>query len=342
MALLTIVILLLLCYNVTSISLYNVIRRKSLTAQLFTQCLAPSATRLYSNSNTKLQVKPTATGTRLNKCIIGLSRRAADEVVKSGKVSVNSRIATCGTRVHRGDVVWYNGQRQDWERITLAKQQQPSQKHEQRDFVYIKFWKPHGVTCTSDLSDPSNIITQGKFSLLPQRVFTVGRLDKDSTGLILLTSDGRVNNAMLSSKFPHEKTYTVVLDRPVTDEQIALLSKGITITTTAQRDSSKSKSSTKAITRKTLPCYVKRLALGGPSTRENTLQFTLTEGKNRQIRRMAEAVGLQVLSLHRTSFAGIGLKGVSEGNWAELTASEMGIIRKSLLQTVAPTYENTL
>ena len=94
---------------------------------------------------------------------------------------------------------------QHWEGMAEAKKSAPSKVLEDRSFVYVKYWKPTGVTCTSDPNDRTNIIKAGQFDLFPQRLFTVGRLDKDSTGLILLTSDGRVNQAMLSPATKREK-----------------------------------------------------------------------------------------------------------------------------------------
>lgn len=136
----------------------------------------------------------------------------------------------------------------------VAKTVEPAKALENRNFIYLKYWKPEGVTCTSDLRDATNIITAGKFNLFPQRLFTVGRLDKASTGLILLTSDGRVNNAMLSPYTKREKVYEVTLDKVPKDEDIVKLKSGVVIATTVQRDKS-----TKNIVVKTLPCYIKRI-----------------------------------------------------------------------------------
>lgn len=277
-------------------------------------------------------------GTRLNKCILGLSRRAADDAIAAGQVNVNNVVATCGTKVHSGDVVRFNGKVQHWQAIATAKLQQPSIEREQRKFIYLKYWKPPGVACTSDPSDPSNIIDSGNFNLLPQRLFTVGRLDKDSTGLILLTSDGRVNNALLNRKVHKEKTYMVETDRVPTDYQIAQLASGVVITTPIQRDSGSNEGSrttrTATVTAKTLPCKVQRTSFyNGRNYGGKLLEFTLIEGRNRQIRRMAEAVGLAVLDLHRTSFAGVSLKGLSIGQWEELDESEMNIIQRAVADT---------
>lgn len=268
-------------------------------------------------------------GVRINKCLTTLSRRSADEAISGGRVTVNGKLAQSGQRVLSGDRVLLDGKVQRWEHLAKAKQVEPSTSLEKRQFVYIKYWKPRGITSTSDSKDASNIISAGGFDLFPQRLFTVGRLDKDSTGIILLTSDGRVNNALLSPSTKKEKTYEVVLDKTPSDEDIEKLKNGVVIQTTVQRDNKANRD----ITVKTLPCFVKRI---GPDTSKK-LQFTLTEGRNRQIRKMCSALGYTVVDLHRTMFGGISLKGVSKGNWKELTENEMFIIQKAIkANTVAP------
>jgi 23S rRNA-/tRNA-specific pseudouridylate synthase len=143
---------------------------------------------------------------RLNKCLTSLSRRAADSAILENRVTVNGRFAKPGDKVRFGDVIMLDNQKvTDWEELVEIKKQLPSSSFDEQDFLYLKYWKPVGITCTSDVSDPNNIIKYGKFCLYSQRIFTVGRLDKDSSGLILLTSDGRVNNALLNSKFNKEK-----------------------------------------------------------------------------------------------------------------------------------------
>ena len=118
--------------------------------------------------------------------------------------------------------------------------------------IYLKYWKPVGVTCTTNLADSSNIIHAGKFHLFPQRVFPVGRLDKDSSGLIILTSDGSIVNYLLDPKKRRAKEYIVTFRRRPTDDEIKLLSTGVVITTLSQRENSK------PVTAKTLPCQVRR------------------------------------------------------------------------------------
>eukprot|EP01038_Epipyxis_sp_PR26KG_P007793 gene7793-10587_t len=272
-------------------------------------------------------------GTRLNKCLNQLSRRAADEAILAGRVTVDGVIANPGSRVTRNSVVKLDGIIQNWEDSAVAKLSKPSSMYEDRSFIYLKYWKPRGVTCTSDRKDSTNIITSGSFDLFPQRLFTVGRLDKDSTGLILLTSDGRVNNALLNPRQKREKVYEVDLDRDPTDDQLMRMRAGIVITTTSQRDGK-----VRPVTAATLPCVVTRISdvskKTDPALRRK-LEIKLTEGRNRQIRRMMEALGLQVINLHRVSFAGIKLKGLAEGNWLELDDKEMEIIQKALVNTGA-------
>ncbi len=277
---------------------------------------------LDSGSNTE--------GIRLNKCLESLSRRAADDAIINGRVRVNNQLVlTPGIRVNPKDKVTLDGKLQtNYNFFENKKKSIPSVVLEERDFIYIKYWKPRGVTCTSDKKDSSNIIQFGGFNLFPQRLFTVGRLDKDSTGLILLTSDGRVNNAMLSPLVKKEKVYVVDVHVIPTDAQIKQLAEGVIITTVSQRDSGD-----KEITARTRPCIVKRI--GNESSKR--LEFVLVEGRNRQIRKSCEAVGLKVVNLHRTIFAGIGLRGLAANNWQELDEREMQVITNSLKNCV----ENT-
>ncbi|KAL4532347.1 hypothetical protein Ndes2437B_g02755 [Nannochloris sp. 'desiccata'] len=188
-------------------------------------------------------------------------------------------------------------------------------------FYYIKYWKPRGVICTCDRSIRGNIL-----DALPRpppgvRLFTVGRLDKDSTGLILLTSDGRLPNASLRSKEGHPKIYRVTADRPIPDQDCQKLASGVVITTVAQRD----RGVAKELTAPTLPCRLKRDGEGG-----RRLLIELREGRNRQIRRMLHALGYDTMELHRVSFMGIGLDGMWEGEWKPLNEQEMTVLRKAV------------
>lgn len=281
----------------------------------------------HANANEMGSIlKTSASGSRLNKCLNGLSRRAADDAIIEGRVTINGCVAPSGSRVNKGDVVRLDGQMQHWEAAAMAKESAPSRVLEDRNFVYLKYWKPAGVTCTSDPTDSTSIIKAGQFDLFPQRLFTVGRLDKDSTGLILLTSDGRVNNAMLNPHAKKEKVYIVDTNKAATDAQLKQLAEGIIITTTSQRDGKSKAANT--VTAKTKPCRIKRIPASNPASRR--IEFTLTEGRNRQIRKMVEAIGLQVVSLHRVGFCGIGLKGLAEGNWVELGESDMAVVQKAI------------
>lgn len=109
---------------------------------------------------------------RVNKCILTLSRRGADEAVKEGRVTINGKTANCGDRVFKGDKVKLDGKLQAWESIEQAKANIPTKSMDERSFMYVKYWKPRGVTSTSEMSDKENIIKAGRFDLLPQRMFT--------------------------------------------------------------------------------------------------------------------------------------------------------------------------
>ena len=260
-------------------------------------------------------------GIRLNKCIPSLSRRAADTAIAEGRVKVNGELSTsAGVRIRAGDKVMLDDKIQHWKNLQKAK----TSKHiatnrDKRKLVYLKYYKPPGITSTSDQSDPTNIINAGRFELFPQRLFTVGRLDKDSTGLILLTSDGRLNNAMLDPKEKKSKIYEVTLDKVISEEHLQKLRSGVTITTPVQRKGKRD------VTARTRPCTVTRI----PQS-QTALTFILTEGRNRQIRRMCESLGYNVIHLHRTSFAGIDISGLSSNEWSELTEDEIKIIRNIL------------
>jgi len=223
-------------------------------------------------------------GTRINKCFAHFaSRREADSFISDGRVEINGRAAENGHRVFPGDKVSLDGKPINWEKATIGREANPRNPH-----VYIKYWKPRGVVCTTDQSINNNIIDRVKH---PERIFMVGRLDRDSTGLILLTSDGRLPNTVLKKEQKHDKEYIVTTDRAVSQQDIAKLAEGVVITTVAQRDRT-----VKPLTAPTLPCRVERL---GPKI----LRITLQEGRNRQIRKMLDALGHEVVDLHREKVA---------------------------------------
>ena len=247
-------------------------------------------------------------GIRINKCFKEFaSRRESDRFVQDGRVTVDGRKAFPGERVFPGNVVRLDGKLVQWEGLSIIDETVAPQEQ----FVYIKYWKPRGIVCTTDTRVRGNIVDAVGH---PERIFMVGRLDKDSTGLILLTSDGRVPNLVLRSDHKHDKKYMVRADRAIREEDIHKLAEGVVITTTAQRDRK-----TKIITARTLPCEVKRVT-------DDEICITLHEGRNRQIRKMLEVLGYEVLELHRVEVMGITLSGLKIGEWRPLSESEMSFI----------------
>lgn len=220
---------------------------------------------------------------RLNKFISesGLcSRREADALIAEGVVTVNGAVATLGTQVGEGDDVRVHGKRLG-----------AKKKH-----IYIALNKPVGVTCTTDRRDPTNIVDYLDHE---ERVFPVGRLDKDSDGLILLTNNGDIVNDILRSAHNHEKEYIVTVDRPLTPEFIAAMGAGVPILDTV-----------------TKPCQVQRID-------ERTFRIVLTQGLNRQIRRMCEHFGYEVKALTRVRIMNIRLGGLKVGHWRNLRDDEL-------------------
>ena len=227
---------------------------------------------------------------RLNKYIAssGLcSRREADSLIESGKVTINGNVAVQGTKVNEGDVVLVNGRK-----IT------PDD-----DMVYIAFNKPLGVTCTTDKRDPSNIIDYIGFD---DRIFPVGRLDKNSSGLILLTNDGSIVNKLLRAENGHEKEYLVTVNRPYDKNFIKTMESGVPV-----------------LGQLTLPCKLKPVG-------DKTFKIILHQGLNRQIRRMCEYLGYKVTKLKRIRFMNINLGDLETGKWRYLTSSE----KKELLKDI--------
>ncbi len=223
---------------------------------------------------------------RLNKFIAesGLcSRREADGWIEQGRVRVNGRVATLGTVVNEGDEVRVNG------RILGARRK----KH-----VYLALNKPRGITTTTDRNVPENII-----SLInhPQRIFPIGRLDKESEGLILLTSDGDIVNEILRYENRHEKEYIVTVTRPVTQEFLGGMARGVRLP---------------ELNVVTKPCQASFM-------NDHTFRIILTQGLNRQIRRMCEVFGYGIKRLQRVRIMHIRLGRLKPGHWRELTADEL-------------------
>eukprot|EP00980_Cylindrotheca_fusiformis_P009522 scaffold2082_cov85-Cylindrotheca_fusiformis.AAC.2 len=252
------------------------------------------------------------------------SRRQADELISSGRVTVNDEpVHSAGQRVVPfQDVVRLDGEVVGgWEAMNHVG---VDKSNKDSVFEYIKYWKPLGVTCTTDRRIQDNLIDalhdDGCFP--KSRVFPVGRLDKETSGLILVTSDGRLPNAALRGRFKQPKTYLVRTTEHVSKEDIQQLREGVVITTVAQRDGNRGK----PLTAPTLPCQVRQ-------SRDDPrfLEITLVEGRNRQIRKMLEAVGYHVLDLHRKEFLEMTLDPLQgPGDWARLSRDEMKIVQDVL------------
>ncbi|MCR4731480.1 MAG: pseudouridine synthase [Saccharofermentans sp.] len=229
-------------------------------------------------------------GIRLNKYIAssGLcSRREADTLIESGKVTINGIVAVQGSKVLDGDVVEVNGRK-----VTP-----------EDDMVYIAFNKPLGITCTTDTRDPSNIIDYIGFD---ERIFPVGRLDKNSSGLILLTNDGSIVNKLLRAENGHEKEYLVTVNRPYDKNFIKSMESGVPV-----------------LGQLTLPSRIKPAG-------DRSFKIILHQGLNRQIRRMCEYLGYKVTKLKRIRFMNIMLGDLETGKWRYLTSAE----KKELLKDI--------
>ncbi|MEK4487771.1 23S rRNA pseudouridine(2604) synthase RluF [Psychrobacillus sp. FSL H8-0484] len=208
-----------------------------------------------------------------------ISRRGADKWIIEGKVTINGEVAELGSKVQAGDDV-----RVDGKPIVV---EQP--------LVYLVLNKPVGITSTTERHIKGNIVD---YINHPLRIFHIGRLDKDSDGLILLTNDGDIVNEILRAENSHEKEYVVTVNEKITATFLEKMAAGVNILGT-----------------KTLPCKVKKV---GP----NTFNITLTQGLNRQIRRMCSALGFTVKRLQRIRIMNITIEGLAIGEWRELTATE--------------------
>lgn len=213
------------------------------------------------------------------------SRREADKLIESGRVKINGEVAVLGSQAELGDDVRIDGRRIG----------------EQKRHVYIALNKPVGITSTTEQHIKGNIVD---FIGHKERIFPIGRLDKDSEGLILLTNDGDVVNPILRSEGKHEKEYIVTVDQPISDSFVKGMSEGVRI-----------------LGSMTLPCKVTRAG-------DRVFRIILTEGKNRQIRRMCEAFGYHVRKLKRVRIMNIQLGALPTGQWRDLTEEE----KKTLFQ----------
>jgi 23S rRNA pseudouridine2604 synthase len=220
---------------------------------------------------------------RLNKYIseTGVcSRREADKWIEAGRVTLNGQMALLGTQVAASDEV-----RIDGNLIGLKKPQ-----------IYIALNKPVGIICTTEAHIQDNIID---YVAYPERIFPVGRLDRDSEGLILLTNNGDIVNEILRAENNHEKEYVVTVDRPITDLSLGMMASGV-----------------KIMGELTKPARVTRIDPQG-------FRIVLTQGLNRQIRRMCSALGYKAQRLQRVRIMNILLGDLSPGEWRHLTDIEL-------------------
>ena len=220
---------------------------------------------------------------RLNKYIseTGVcSRREADKWIEAGRVTCNGQPAALGTKVAEGDEVRIDGD--------LIGHKKKS--------VYIALNKPVGIICTTESQIEDNIIAHIGF---PERIFPVGRLDRDSEGLILLTNNGDIVNEILRSENNHEKEYLVTVDRPITDLALRMLTQGV-----------------KIMGQITKPSKVTRV-------NDQCFRIILTQGLNRQIRRMCSALGYKAQRLQRVRIMNIHVGNLRPGQWRHLTPAEL-------------------
>ena len=227
--------------------------------------------------------KQTNAGVRLNKFIADsgyCSRREADRLIQEGRVKIDGRVGSLGDRVLPGMKVVCDGKALRGE----------------GEKVYIMLNKPRGIVCTADPREPMNVVDYIGY---PIRIFPVGRLDKDSEGLLLLTSDGEIVNRLLRASGGHEKEYEVEVDKPLTREFMEKMMAGVPILDTV-----------------TLPCRLRR-------TGSRSFNLILVQGLNRQIRRMCEALGYNVQKLRRVRINCIKIGNLQPGQWRELTKDEL-------------------
>ena len=231
---------------------------------------------------------------RLNKFIADCghcSRREADRLIEAGKVLVNGKVAEMGMRVTDDDKVMVDGK---------------VLKREEKTILLI-FNKPPGITCTAAKDDETNVVDYINY---PKRVYPIGRLDKYSEGLLLLTNRGDLVNGIMRSRYGHEKEYIVTVDRVVDDNLLRKLSSGVYL---------------KELDVTTKPCKCQKVA-------RNKFSMIITQGLNRQIRRMCEECGCRVMKLKRVRILDIKLGDLPVGEYREATEKELDSVMKEMDQ----------
>ncbi len=210
--------------------------------------------------------------------------------MEQGRVTVNGHPAQVGMQVNAGDQVCLDGKR----------------IRRTEDKIYLKFYKPRGIVCTFESREKHNLLSCLQY---PRRVTYAGRLDKESEGLLLLTDDGELIEALMRGRNGHEKEYEVLVDKPLREEFLEKMRNGIFL-----RDLGVS----------TRPCQVRK-------TGEKSFRIILTQGLNRQIRRMCQSQGFQVRFLKRIRIVNLHLDHLKPGEYCTLTAEELELLRKRVL-----------
>lgn len=233
-------------------------------------------------------------GVRINKFLseVGYcSRREADKLLEQGRITINGQLPELGTKVLPNDEVRVNGK-------LITEKEEPK--------IYLAVNKPVGIECTTNQSVKGNIVD---FVNYPERIFPIGRLDKDSEGLIIMTNDGDIVNKILRARNNNEKEYIVTVDKPITDRFITRMGKGVPILDTITKE-----------------CRVERIS-------KTTFRIFLTQGLNRQIRRMCEYFDYHVVALKRIRIMNISLD-VPVGKYREITKAEMDELNRLIGDSV--------
>lgn len=221
------------------------------------------------------------------------SRREADRLIKSGRVTIDGDVASLGMEVDEENVVKVDN-------TVIGKRPQR---------VYLAFNKPKGIISTTDQNIPNNIITYINY---PERIFPIGRLDKDTSGLILLTNDGMIVNKILRSENNHDKEYIVEVDKPYDEDFINKMTSGVEIYNPVQH-----------VLVKTKPAILRRI-------NNKTFNLIITQGLNLQIRRMCKQLGYNVVNLKRIRIININIKDLLVGQWRYLSDYEINELMKTI------------
>ena len=247
------------------------------------------------------------TGVRINKFLseAGVcSRREADRQIEAGNVTIDGVVAEMGSKVMPGQTVCYNGK-------ILTKEE---------EMILLAFHKPVGIVCTAEKREKNNVIDFLKY---PKRIYPIGRLDKDSEGLLLMTNNGEIVNKIMRAGNMHEKEYIVTVNKPVTDSFLRGLAGGVPLV---------------ELNTTTRKCKVEKIA-------NRKFRIILTQGLNRQIRRMCEYFDYRVVKLERVRIMNIELGDLKVGEYREVTKEEyaklMKLIKSSSNDTVRPSEDKT-